>query len=304
MMRILRHILCGLAVVLVFPTLGVAQDNPATPKPALTWIWIDWQPAWIKDGPLAGTGYAQTVERMLRERMPQYEHQARSVSNVRIYSALKNRDSCFAASHYKGIDLQEEKRKGIIWSAPAYIFFYHGIIARPDAVERIKQHEKDGYINFNSLIKDETLTGSFQPGRSYSRWLNPIFEDDSKTGNLFKWAGEARLTQSMFKLMDAGRIDYFVDYVIMLKYHQASTGTPSEYEYLPIREHKELLGLGSIACSDTPLGHKVIKDINAVLEKIRPMEEVRDVNRRWLMPESQEEEYWHKWETELLPIKE
>lgn len=304
-MRILKLFWFSIALMLFPGSTGIAQTTAeGDAKPKLTWIWIDWQPAWIKDGPLAGKGYAQTVERMLRERMPQYHHQARSVSNVRIYSALKNRDACFAASHYKGIDLQPEKREGIIWSAPAYIFFYHGIIARPDALEQIKTHEQDGYVNFNSLITDKKLIGAFQPGRSYSRWLNPIFEDESKTTNLFRWSGEAQLTQSMFKLMDAKRIDYFVDYVIMLKYDQATSGTRKAYTYLPIKEHKELLGLGSIACSDTPLGRQFIKDINAVLAEIRLTDEVREVNRRWLMPESQEAEYWHKWETELLPIKE
>lgn len=272
-------------------------------KPELTWLRIDWQPAWINDGPLEGLGYAQTVERLLQERMTDYSHTARPITNVRIYSVLQNRDACFAASPYQGSDLQEEKKQGVIWSAPAYVFFYQGIIARPDAVEKIKQYEVDGHIDFTALIDDDALMGAFQPGRSYSRWLNPILDNEQKTSKMFRWAGDTQLTQSMFKLMEAGRIDYFVDYVIMLKYHKASTGTPSKYVYLPIQEHKKRLGFGAIACSDTPLGRKVITEINSILADIRLMDEVRETNRRWLMPEEQEEEYWRMWETELLPLK-
>lgn len=296
---------CAAPTLAQTPELNQIKDGQTEDrqKPPITWISIDWQPAWIHEGPLKGLGYAQTVERMLRERLTGYEHHDRSVNNVRIYSVLQNRDACFAASPYQGSDLLPDHKRGVIWSAPAYIFFYHGIIARPDVASKIKKHAKDGYVNFESLIADDSLTGAFQPRRSYSQWLNPILADDEKTKHLFKWSGDTQLTQSMFKLLAADRIDYFIDYVIMLKYHKASTGTQSEYVYLPIEEHKNLLGLGSIACSDTPLGRKIIADINEVLKDIRLTPEVREANRRWLMPEEQEEAYWQKWETELLPLE-
>ena len=297
-MNLVQKIMAGLAVSFFFvPQASMANSE----KPMLTWLSIDWQPAWIDEGPLKGAGYAQTVERLLQERLTDFEHQRREITNVRIYSVLQNRDACFAASPYKGVDLQEEKRRGVIWSAPSYIYFLQGLIAKPEAVEKIKQHEKDGYVDFGTLMIDQDVVGAFQPGRSYSRWLNPMFADPEKTEHMFKWSGDSQLTQSMFRLMEAGRIDYFVDYVIMLKYHEASTGAPSGYIYMPIEEHRGFLGLGAIACSDTPIGRKAIQDINAVLKTIRQSDEVREVNRRWLMPVEQEEEYWRMWETELLP---
>lgn len=297
-MRVARTILiCLLAVF--FPAIQTTSSD----KPALTWIHIDWQPAWIFDGPLKGMGYAQTVERMLQERLTGYEHFSREVTNVRIYSILQNRDACFAASPYQGADLQDDKRHGVIWSAPSYIYFLHGLIAKPESVERINEYAENGYVDFEALMQDESIVGAFQPSRAYSRWLHPLFEDEEKAKNMFKWSGDSELTQSMFRMLEAGRIDYFVDYVIMLKYHEESTGTPSGYAYIPIKEHKGFLGLGAIACSDTPLGRQAIKDINAVLKTIRQSDEVREVNRRWLMPKEQEAEYWRMWETELLPLE-
>jgi uncharacterized protein (TIGR02285 family) len=290
-------------VATFFYTLPALPQAQVLEKTKLTWMTIDWAPAWIHEGPLKGLGYAQTIERMLRERLTDYEHHDRAINNVRIYSVLQNRESCFAASSYQGSDLPPEKKRGVIWSAPTYIFFYHGIIARPGVVSKIQNHAKNGYVNFESLIADDSIIGAFQPRRSYSQWLNPILEDEEKTKHLFKWSGDTQITESMFRLMRANRIDYFVDYVIMLKYHQASTGTPSKYVYFPIEEHKNILGLGAIACSDTPLGRKVIAEINEILEDIRQTPEVREANRRWLMPEGQEEAYWLKWETELLPLK-
>lgn len=304
-MRMLQNILRALATVLLTSVLCSAQEIPNVgQKPALTWLSIDWQPAWIFEGPLKGKGYAQTVERMLRDRMTGFEHVSRSVSNVRIYSGLQNRDACFPASPYKGEDLREEHKRGVIWSAPAYLYFFHGLIARPEAVKNIQKYAADGHINFTDLIKDERLVGAFQPRRSYSRWLNPIFSSDAQTKNMFKWSGDSALTQSMFKLLEAQRIDYFVDYVIMLKFHQASTDEVSDFVYLPITEHKDMLAMGSIACSDTPVGRAAIQRINEILGEIRNTPEFRDANRRWLMPEEQQDEYWHMWDTQVLTLKE
>ena len=298
MLRALKRLMIGMATVVIATHSPIAAD-----KPTLTWIHIDWQPAWIFDGPLKGLGYAQTVERMLQERLTGYEHLSREVTNVRIYSILQNRDACFAASPYQGADLQDDKRQGVIWSAHSYIYFLHGLIAKPEAVARINKYAQDGYVDFEALMQDESIVGAFQPSRAYSRWLHPLFEDEEKAKKMFKWSGDSELTQSMFRMLEAGRIDYFVDYVIMLKYHEESTGTPSGYAYIPIQEHKGFLGLGAIACADTPLGRQAIKDINAVLKTIRQSDEVREVNRRWLMPKEQEAEYWQMWETELLPLE-
>lgn len=298
--NLLLALICA-TMTCVMPEQARADNSE---KPELTWLNIDWQPAWINDGPLKGLGYAQTVERMLQEGLAGYEHKGRRVGSGTIYPALQSRDACFAASPYKGKDLQEEKKRGVIWSAPAYLYFYHGIIAKPDAIPAIQRHAADGYVSFKSLIRDDGIKGAFQDGRSYSRWLNPIFADPKQTKNLYKSSGDTGLTENMFKLLEAGRVDYFVDYVIMLKYNGAVTGKPSSYIYLPIAEHKNLLSMGGIACSDTALGRAAIKDINKLLGTIRLSEEFRDANRRWLMPEGQEETYWRKWKTELLLIKE
>jgi len=284
-----------LATSLLFPTPVSAQD-----KPQLTWLSIDWQPAWIHEGPLKGQGYAQMVTKLIRSSLPEFEHLDRAVTNVRIYSVLQNREACFAASPYQGTDLQPDKREGIVWTAPTYLYFYQGLIAGPWAVDAIKRHQKEDFIDFESLISDPSIVGAFQPGRSYSRWLNPILADDEKTANLFKWSGEDQLTQSMFKLMEARRIDYFVDYVIMLKFHEESSGEPSDYVYLPITQHKNMFGLGGIACSDTPTGRKAIAAINGLLSSMRKETVIMGANRRWLMPEDQEKLYWATWRDEVL----
>lgn len=269
-------------------------------KPTITWLALDWQPAWIEDGPWAGKGYAQVVEKMLQDRLPEYEHRSESSINVRLYSIIKNKEACFAAAPYQGIDLDDEKRQGLVFSAPTFLFLYHGLIARDDAAPVIAEHEVDGHVDFQALIKDNRVKGAFQPGRVYSRWLNNIFSKDGNVANMFRWSGRTDLTQSMFKMMDAGRFDFFVDYYLMLRFHELTEGNSSHYRFYPLLEHKDQFGLGGIACNDTPQGRDVIGKINLILKDLRKTDQFTNANAFWLMPSGQESKYWQLWHNELL----
>lgn len=269
-------------------------------KPILTWLATDWQPAWITEGPMRGQGYAQSTERMLRERMPDFEHRDRKIINVRTYSILKNTDACFAASSYQGADLTAEQHEGLIFSAPTFLFFYHGLIVHPEAYVTMEPHITDGYVSLSAILKDDALVGLYQPGRVYSRWIMPILAKDENLPNMFRWSSNSRLTQGMFRMLSAKRIDYFIDYSFMLKFNSQSTDDPAKFLYLPLTEHKDTVGLGSIACKDTTVGQAAISQINKHLATLRQADTYKTAVSNWLMPEGLEQEYWQLWEEELL----
>lgn len=287
---------------LCFPALANAQQPDD--HPTITWLSIDWQPAWINEGRLKGTGYAQVVERLLREHLNGYRHIDQNAINVRIYPTIKTKDACFTPSAYKGADLKVENREGVIWSAPTFLFFYHGLIAHKKATARIQQHQREGLVKLRTLVQDETVVGAFQPGRIYSRWLHDIFEDKELTAKLFRWSGDNQLTQSMFKLLEANRVDYFVDYSLLLNFFEENTGRVGEFQYFPLQEHKDRFGLGAIACSDSEVGRNLIADINNILKSLRHTDEFRQANSRWLMPKGQDELYWRLWNEQLLVLSE
>lgn len=276
-----------------------AGHSIADERPTVSWLSIDRQPAWIDSGPLANKGYAQTIEQLLQDRLTGFRHQAERVIYVRIYSTLKNRDACFAASPYQGVDLPRELLDNLVFSAPTFLFFYHGIILRTESDQKISKHLQDNMVDLRSVMADQTLKGSFQPGRNYSRWLNEIFAEAPDTANLLRWAGTDQLTQSMFRMMAAKRLDYFIDYSFMLKYQETSKNLQNQYRFIPLVQHKGKFGLGSVACNDTPVGRKLIARINEILPELRTTKEYRDAVSLWLAPPGEEALYKHLWETEL-----
>ncbi|WP_286828115.1 MULTISPECIES: hypothetical protein [Kordiimonas] len=286
----------GLLLAFIVSAVPAHAEN----KPTITWLKLDWQPAWINSGPWAGKGYAQAGERMLQARLQEFDHADQSVVNVRIYTVIKTMEACFATAPYRGIDLSPDQRDGLVFSAPTFLFFYHGIIAQEKALPVIQAHADQGRVDFKRLIEDKAARGAFQPGRVYSRWLNDIFANDPNTGNMFRWSGRTSLTQSMFKMMDAGRFDYFVDYYAMLRFHQLTEGNSGHYSYYPILEHENEFGMGGIVCNDTPQGRMVIARINEILSSLRQTDEFTNANAFWLMPPGQEAKYWRLWHQELL----
>lgn len=287
------------AGVLLWTGLG-SPSTAQIAKPLITWLEIDWEPAWINVGPMRGTGYAQTSARMIQERLTGYRHEPRRIANVRIYSSIRNSDSCFPASSYQGSDFSEEQRRGLIWSAPIFLFSYHGLIVHPQAVQRVRQYEEDGHIDLKRLLADKNLLGAYQPGRIYSRYLNDLFASDPNTKNLFRWSGRAQLTEGMFKMLDADRLDYFIDYYLTLRFHEESAEHFGYHNYFPILGHKGLFGLGAIACGDTEFGRQLIADINHVLADLRQQPDYIEANRRWLADLGQHELYDSLWRSEVL----
>lgn len=285
-----------------FSLVAVLGDRAtlATDQPILTWLTLDWQPAWISEGPLENLGYAQRATHILQGRLEQYEHRDENVVNVRIYEILKARNSCFAASSYQGSDLAGDRRNGIITSAPSYIFFYHGLVARKDTAARFSRHVQNGKVRFLEVLGDPSLKGAFQPGRNYSTWLNGVFADDTLTKDMFRWSSNSGLTTSMFKMLEAHRFDYFVDYSMLINFHRDTSGHGPEFDFYPIAEHTVPYGIGAIACSDTPFGRQVIANINRALVQIRTQRPYQDALQRWLKPEGLEAEYDRIWEKEVI----
>jgi uncharacterized protein (TIGR02285 family) len=289
---------------------GTSSDTPpasaGTPigndTPTLTWLTLDWQPAWIYKDELAGTGYIQQSVGILQKHLPGYRHRNENVLYVRIYDILKARNSCFAASSYQGNDLAGDRRNGVITSAPSYLFFYHGLVARKEARPHLMRYAEGGKVRFLEVLKDKTLVGAYQPGRNYSTWLNGVFADPELTKGMFHWSGHTGLTSGMFKMLAAHRFDYFVDYSMLVNYHRATTGHEPEFEFYPIAEHTKPYGIGAIACSDTPFGRQVIRQINTALAAVRPDAAYQQALARWLKPEGLETEYDRIWQQEVLSL--
>jgi len=282
----------------------LSASVPATDKPTITWLSTDWEPIWIRKGPLADQGYAQSIERLVQKKLPNYTHKNQRIVSVRTYSILKTKESCFSVSAYKGADLPKEQRKGLLWSAPNSIFFYHGLIAHNDAVPVISRHMEDGYVNLASLVGDENLIGLYQPGRVYSRWITPILSNERNQTNLFRWSSNLDLAERIFRMLKAKRMDYTIDYSFLLKFHEETSGEVSQYTYLPLLEHRNTIGLSSFVCKDSEIGRALIRDINKILIRLRKTEEYKRLSSRWLIPKGYENLYWDYWQTALLPLEE
>ncbi len=296
-MRLIVNIAVSLIAIggLILPT--SANDT----MPTVKWLEIAWQPAWINEGTLKGQGHAQVATKMIRAKLPAYRHEDQQTNIVRIYSNLRSGEACFPASSYKGSDISSERRTGLIWSAPTFVLLYHGLIVRLQAVDQINRHSHKGYVSLKSLLADKALVGAYQPGRAYSKYLDEVFTQDPNAKNLFRWAGSNQTSDGIFRMLDANRIDYFIDYYPALKFHEQINGHTGQHRYMQIEEHRGRFGLGAIVCNDTPQGRALISQINALLKGLRKDPAYIKAHMIWMALPGQETLYKHLWETEVLP---
>lgn len=294
-----RHLLIGAIIIIAHTTPAFSSNvTVSSKKPTIEWNVLDWRPAWILDGPMKGRGYADRIQALVVKRLTDYEHSYFVGNWARLDQTVTRPGVCFTAAFYNWPDENGIPRTDVIWSAPTILFFYHGIISRRDKLPALQKKYGPGPITLRKILQDTDLRFGAQPNRPFSKWIDPILARPMP--HAIQRHGNRNLSEGMFDLLAAGRIDYFVDYYPMLQYRELSTSLKGVFAFTPIREHQGIFGLGSFSCARSPEGARAIKRINEVLAEVRLQDDFKAASSDWFMRSDNEEEFNRLWRTELL----
>lgn len=286
-----------LLILCITPSSALAQQAD---KPQIEWLMLDWRPAWILDGPMKGLGYSDRLQALLIKHMPDYEHKEIIGNWARLEAVNTRSGVCNAAAFYEWPDKNGVPRTDIVWSAPSILFFYHGIIARNDSVAKFRERYGSAPLPLAKLLADNQFRFGAQPDRPFSKWLDPILNNIQPAQHIIQRRSNSNLSKGMFDLLQADRIDYFVDYYAMLRYRELSQSQRDTFSFLPIEEHEGTYGLGAFGCAKAGGGKKVIARINEVLTKIRHLPEFKEASSDWFMHAGNSKEFNRLWETEFM----
>ncbi|RED52019.1 hypothetical protein [Aestuariispira insulae] len=268
-------------------------------KQKIVWLAAEWVPSWIKEGPEKGTGYSDRMEKLLKAALPGFQHQEKFTSVPRVVRELfGEEETCFSAGFYEWIDPETgEPHTDTIWSAPIYLFYWHGLVMLKETRDRLPGGEK---IYLSDVIGDGSLRLGLDRGRVYGPALDPILLDYQEADHVLMSGGNKDATANQYRLLSRGRIDYMVDYSFMMEYAARLLKTPDRFVFVPLADHETPHGLGAVACNNSEKGRRVIAAVNKALVDLRSSQEFRDINSEWFMLEGREEEFWRLWEEELL----
>jgi len=237
-------------------------------------------PFFIHEGVFKGQGYVETINNILIENLPEYDHTRTQANLSRHYQQSKQGEKACAPSMYK-----TSEREGFVYFSVPSTF----------SLPIVLIINKKNFLAFggsktvsltNILQSNEFVIGRIN-NRSFGAEFDNTIENYGNDKNVFVYEG-ADLLGGLFKMLMAGRID-------------ALPGAPEEAIYLAeimgIRDQIMILNIeknqgdheayfGYVACTKNEWGKTAIDNINQVLLERRGTERYRAAYERWLDPSS------------------
>ena len=270
-------------------------------KDTVTWLLVDWPPSWIFKGAEQNKGYGDLIEEQLFEVLNTFYHQKSVVTFARLVMLLgKDENACTSTGFYQWPDKNGVPRDDLVWSAPILMFEWHGLVIPQSKLHRLGAVRP---VSLKRVFELSGLTLVIQKGRDLGTQLNELVYKKSNTSNIFTRNAGGNTTQTIYGMLLKNRGDYTIDYRFMVDYfNQYLAPEGQELVYLSIKESKPGYGYGAVVCTNSPLGQLVISAVNQNIEDWRN-KGLRKVNQKWFAPKTEDEAFWHHWETDFSAIK-
>lgn len=243
---------------------ALAALNPLCaqePVTQINWAINTAPPFHIVAGDYKQQGLCDVLLDTVHRYLPGLKKRSEILPQPRIGRALERSENlCFACMIKK-----PQGEQGAYYSKSTHIYLPHHIIASAATAERIRQHYPVP-VPLAELLADERFQFGYPAGRRYGV-LQPLIEgQDSRPGNRLVRSGDNG-PEAILQMIDNDRLDYTIDYSIVQRYFELSSG--QLLELLPIKENHNQLVPGAIGCSNNAWGRSVIEQINQVMPQIR-----------------------------------
>lgn len=256
-------------------------------KEIITWLVNDAPPFYINNGELKGSGFGDLIQKQIIKDMNNFEH---NIEYTTLKRAMKDfeykKNVCFSTWIFNSTpDLT-------ITSIPNIYYAPLGVITTKENQEKIGKT----IINLKTLLSDTTYKFGIGKGRGYDKPIGTIIEEFKDKPNFIVRDSSNDLTNGLFEMIKRGRIDYTIDYYSSLNYYEIINKNRTNLVFIPIEEVLNKGTLGAIACSKTPWGENVIKQINKSIQKLRTTYSYKTILNEWLVPVDNQQLYWNNYE--------
>lgn len=259
---------------------------------AINWATIESSPLFISSGKFAHQGICDSLVNELIKAMPGTKHTLTPLPNLRLKKKMDDNEKlCYPCFIHRTIPL-----RNVLLSSPTTVYLPHVLI--------MLEKNRDSFIqDFGNLVSLETLIQSrkymmgHQSGRKFSPSLQNIL--DSHIGRDMEIPSEVGSTTSLMKQVDLERVDFIIDYPIMLSFYNKTSQRP--FSWLPIQENSGQVVLGAVGCSgpkDDNFKYDAIRKINAILPKILASQSYQNAINKWFV--KFDPDYLNKYRKHLL----
>jgi uncharacterized protein (TIGR02285 family) len=270
--------------------LAVAAEEPET----VTWLLLDLPPLFIIEGPDAGSGIADRVQKMIGNALKGRLFETRVANASRIAKELsEDRKVCFAGEFYGD--------PAFLTSLPTIALPPHNLIILKENAHLFGNGEK---VSLKSLLENRELIFGTAKNRLYGPELDEILRQYAGSENIYARSGKDTL-EGLLGMLDKKRVHYLIEYPVSIRYAAINAGIWDRLKVIPIQENAEAPFIrGAVRCSDTSWGRQLIGEINEVLRMIRTTPEYRRIMEDWIVDSGNEKDYWKIHESQVLEVTE
>lgn len=246
----------------------------------VTWLKTDWPPHQITTGLYQEQGTFDRLQKQVMAGLPHLTHQIKVVNLPRLEQAFlqNSRGVCSFGS------LFTEKRAKTRWYSKA-VAVLPGLAVHFRQSSDLKQHQaiqRNGSIDVLQLVQDKTLTGVYQPNRSYPSSVM----DAAQHANFIPQEFTSQINAA--SLLLSKRVDYVVEYpermAFYLKQNQQHE-QGQQIQSLVVSDASPYV-VSYITCNKSPEGQQLIAQINKVLDMLWQQSNYKDAMFHWVDEET------------------
>lgn len=244
-------------------------------KPTLTWAINPGPPFHIISGPLQGEGFCDGLVDSLEILLPNYQHKKVVVPQGRVLDLLSAPDSqmCFPC-----MIKRQDPPKGVRYTESTHQFPRHVLITRASLLQPTDP------LELSELLATNKYRYGYPQGRRYGV-LDPLLEAyKTEHPDLVLARSGPGEADSVLSLIEIGRIDFTVDYPMVLKYHKlvSQKGALVPLKMHQILENQQNPPRHAVGCADNTWGAKVVANINQQIPALQKSAKFIQVKQFWL----------------------
>ncbi|GAA5317631.1 MAG: hypothetical protein AseanaTS_28360 [Candidatus Pelagadaptatus aseana] len=215
--------------------------------------------------------------------MPEYQHLNLRLNYSRLFAEFRKGEELCAVLHHK-----PEREAFLVYSRPVMIYPTYQLYISEAGHERfVEKTQWAGQpMSFDHIMANsQGLKLLITPSQSYGVERDEILARHAGTPDIVKSYADK---EAVVKMLAANRMDMTLNLPLLINYRVEQHAIQSQLIKVPLNDVGRY-DKSHIACSDTPLGRKVVKAIDAMSPAIH--NRGRDLIARWLTVAERETYY-------------
>jgi len=260
----------ALSVVFLFSSSSFADNED------IVWGVNSSPPFHIFNGKYEQQGFCDALVSSFQRQLPELSHRVRKLPSRRITMLMKkNKNLCFPCL-IKGASYNSEFN----YTATTHQYQPHGIITRSDiAAVIIRKYGQP--VNFSSLVTDSNLRFAQPAERRYGS-LQPLLEEHLIDSDNFSFISGDNAHINLLTMIVNARIDYTIDYEMIITYYNEIDFNNNELVFLPIKEYEGEVIEGAVGCSNNEWGREAVEQLNSVIGQLKSDPDFQQSLDQWL----------------------